>query len=309
MRTFLLALMLASPAWGWWCEGHEMVALIAENHLSPAALAAVTALLKSQPVDSSVQHFCKDTPNDAMARASTWADDVKKAEGTGTWHYMDMPLGMKHGELDPYCKPVAPSLNGGPRTGCVLSALRYNLNILHDDKESDSERAKALRYLIHLVGDMHQPLHTTANNDQGGNCVPIQFFSDPKIANLHSVWDGMILVREMNAKGRTVAQMADDLDREYRKQGAEWTKHGTEFEKWLWEGHAIAQNVTYGGLKPKIPVEQYQERPNCKVEAEKNGALHLHTDEEYQRKAVPVIEEQIAKAGYRLAEVLNEVWP
>lgn len=309
MRIFLLGLMLSSPAWGWWCEGHEMVALIAEKHLSPAALSAVMALLKSQPVDASVQRFCKDTPNDAMADASTWADDTKKSEQTGTWHYMDIPLGMKHGELDPYCKPVAPSLNGGPRDGCILSALRYNLNILHDDKESDAERAKALRYLIHLVGDLHQPLHTTANNDQGGNCVPIQFFSDPKIANLHSVWDGMILVREMHAKGQTVSQMADVLDAEYAKHSARWIKHGTEFEKWLWEGHAIAQDLTYGGLKPKIPVEAYQENPDCKVEAAKDGALHLHVDAEYQRKAVPVIEEQIAKAGYRLAEVLNEVWP
>jgi hypothetical protein len=211
--------------------------------------------------------------------------------------------------LDPYCKPVSPSVNGGPRGGCILSALRYNLNILHDDKESDAERAKALRYLIHLVGDLHQPLHSTANNDQGGNCVPIQFLSDPKIANLHSVWDGMMMQSDLRAKGMTVEQMADALDREYQPQSAAWTRHGTEFEKWLWEGHAIAQNVTYGGLKPKIPVEPYREWPDCKEEAAKDGALHLHVNEEYQRKAVPVIEEQIAKAGYRLAELLNEVWP
>lgn len=309
MRTFFCFFMLSSPAWGWWCEGHEMVALIAEKHLSPAAMMAVTSLLKSQPVDPSVQHFCNDTPNDLIADASTWADDTKKAEQTGTWHYMDLPLGMKHGELDPYCKAVSPSVNGGPRDGCILTALRYNLNILHDEKESDAERVKALRYLIHLVGDLHQPLHSTANNDQGGNCVPIQFFEDPKIANLHSVWDGMIMQRDLAAKHRTVVQMADDLDAGYQKQSAGWIKHGTEFEKWIWESHSIAQNVTYGALKPKIPVEPYQERPNCKVETEKDRALHLHADEEYQRRAVPIIEEQIAKAGYRLAEVLNEVWP
>lgn len=309
MRTLLLFLMMASPAFGWWCEGHEMVALIAEKHLSPAAMAAVTALLKSQPVDPSVKHFCKDTPNDLMAEASTWADDAKKAEQTGEWHYVDLPLGMKHGEVDPYCKPVSPSVNGGPRGGCILSALRYNLNILHDDRESDAERAKALRYLIHLIGDLHQPLHSTANNDQGGNCVPIQFFEDPKVTNLHSVWDGMMFQRALTAKNLTVTQMADALDAEYQKRGAGWTRHGTEFEKWLWESHTIAQNVTYGNLKPKIPVEQPQQMPDCKAEQLKDGALHLHVDEEYQRKAVPVLEEQVAKAGYRLAEVLNEVWP
>jgi hypothetical protein len=309
MRLLLLALLLTAPARAWWCEGHQMVALIAEKHLTPAALAAVTALLQSQPVDPTLQRFCKNPPAGLMTDASTWADDVKKTEQTGTWHYMDIPLGMKHGDLAPYCQPVTPSRNGAPPTGCLLSALRYNLNILHDDKESDSERAKALRYLIHLVGDLHQPLHTTANNDQGGNCVPIQFFADPKIANLHSVWDGMLVNRDTAAKGFTLTQMADDLDQRYRKSGESWMKHGTDFEKWIWEGHKAAQEATYGHLQPKIPIEPYQEHPNCKVESAKDAALHLHVDEAYERKADPLIEEQLAKAGYRLAEVLNEVWP
>ena len=309
MRIVLLILFAASPAFGWWCEGHEMVAFIAEKHLTPHALAASTQLLKAQPVDPSVPHFCKDSSNDPLADASTWADDVKKEEQTGSWHYMDIPLGLKHGDVEAYCQPAGPSVNGGPRTGCILSALRYNLNILHDDKESDAEKAKALRYLIHLMGDLHQPLHTTANNDQGGNCVPIQFFSEPKLANLHSVWDGMIVNRDMAAKGRSVEQMAADLDLQYRSQSNGWTKHGPEFERWAWEGHKIAQNVTYGDLQPRIPVEPYEAHPDCKAETEKDGALHLRAGEEYQRRTAPVAEEQIAKAGFRLAEILNEVWP
>ncbi len=305
----VLFFALASPASAWWCEGHEMVALIAEHHLNPRALAAVTALLQSQPVDSALHRFCKPDTPDLMADAATWADDAKKTEKTETWHYMDIPLGVKHGDLDPYCKPVGPSSNGGARPGCLLSALRYNLNILHDYKESDFERARALRYLIHLIGDLHQPLHSTSNNDQGGNCVPVQFFSDAKVSNLHSIWDGMIMNRDMKDRGVTVVQMADKLDREYEKQSGAWTKHGTEFAKWIWEAHALGLKVTYGDLEPKVPVEKLEESPDCKAETAKDAALHLHVDQSYEQKAVPVIEEQIAKAGYRLAEVLNEVWP
>lgn len=286
-----------------------MVALIAEKHMTPRALAAATALLQSVPPDAALQRFCKYSANDVFADASTWADDVKKGEQTGTWHYIDIPLGLKHGEADAYCQPVGPSANGGARPGCILSALRYNLNILNDDKETKEEKAKALRYMIHLVGDLHQPLHTTANNDQGGNCVPIAFFAEPKIANLHSVWDGMIMNRDMAAKGFTVEQMAAELDRKFAKDSGAWTKHGLEFEKWLWEGHKVAQTATYGDLQPKIPVEPYDAHPDCKAETQKDGALHLRVTEDYERKSEPVVEEQIAKAGYRLAEVLNDVWP
>ena len=140
IRVCFFVLLLASPASAWWCEGHQIVALIAESHLSPAALAGVNALLKSQPVDSSIRRFCQNGPNDLMADASTWADDVKKSEQTGGWHYMDIPLGQKHGDIEQWCKPVGPLDNGQDRTGCILSALRYNLNILHNDKEDDQSK-------------------------------------------------------------------------------------------------------------------------------------------------------------------------
>ena len=306
-RLLLLGLLAASPASAWWCEGHEVVALIAEKNLNPRALAAAMKLLKSQLVDSSLPRFCKDMVPDLMADASTWADDVKKTEQTGTWHYMDLPLGLKKGDAETYCEPVGPSKNGGARPGCILSALRYNLNILHDEKESDAERAKALRYLIHLVGDLHQPLHTTANNDQGGNCTMVRFFEDPKPENLHSVWDGMMFTHDQ--KGRPLTQVAQDIDERFHARAAGWTKKGPEFEKWLWEGHKVAQEVVYGDLEPRVTVERYEAKPDCSAEKEKTTALHIQIGTGYETKATPIIEEQIAKAGYRLAEVLNEIWP
>lgn len=308
MRPFLFLFLLACPASAWWCEGHEVIALIARNHLSPAALAGVTALLQSQPIDPALRRFCQNRPDDLMADASSWADDVKKSEQTGSWHYMDIPLGEKHNDLEKWCKPVGPADNGQERTGCLLSALRYNLNVLHNDKESDAERAKALRYLIHLVGDLHQPLHTTANNDQGGNCTPIQFLSDPKITNLHSVWDGMIFNRDLNPPGTSLTDVAATLDQKFEPQLKHWSKSGINFEKWVWESHEVAQKTVYGKLIPKITAEPFDEFSACKVHSEKYSALHLQVTPLYQESVAPVLEEQIAKAGYRLAEVLNQVW-
>ncbi len=306
IRSLFLLLFLACPVKAWWCEGHQIVALIAEHHLTPSALAGVNALLKGQPIDPSLRRFCQS--EDLMADASTWADDAKKTEQTGTWHYMDIPLSQKHGDVEQWCKPVGPVVNGQERAGCILSALRYNLNVLHDDKESDLEKAKALRYLIHLVGDLHQPLHTTANNDQGGNCTPIQFFADPKITNLHSVWDGMIVNNSILPKGSSIPNEANALDAKFGSKFKDWTKHGIDFDKWVKESHEISEKVVYGKLEPRVNPEPFNQRETCKDHTERYTSEHLKIDAAYQSAAVPVIEERLAKAGYRLAEVLNQIW-
>ena len=296
-----------SPALGWWCEGHEAVAIIAERHLSPTAAASVMKLLQEHPAQT--PRTCKDATTDLMAIASTWADDVKRSEKTGSWHYMDIPLGLKKGDPEEYCEPIGPSSNGGERPGCILSALRSVVNILHSDKESDEEKATALRYLIHLVGDLHQPMHTTSNNDQGGNCTPVQFFDDPKIENLHSVWDGLVVNKDMAGRNETVPQFAQRLDRDFLSKRTGWVKSAPEFDKWAWEGHVVAQKYAYGDLDPKPPVEKYDPKPQCNVERDRFGALHITAGDTYEKASAPVAEEQIAKAGYRLAEILNEIWP
>jgi hypothetical protein len=307
IRIISLMLFLAAPAMGWWCEGHEAIALIAGKHMSPAATAAVTKLLRDYPAQ--IARACKDNATDPMAIASTWADDVKRSEKTGSWHYMDIPLGLKKGDPEEYCEPVGPSVNGGERPGCILSALRSMVNILHSEKESDEEKATALRYLIHLVGDLHQPLHTTSNNDQGGNCTPVQFFDEVKIANLHSVWDGMVVNRDLAGRNELLGQLADRVDEQYKTKRSGWVKDAPEFDKWAMEGHTIAQKVVYGDLEPKPPVEKYDPKPQCSVERDRFGALHIRAGDAYEKAAAPVIEEQLAKGGYRLAEILNIIWP
>jgi hypothetical protein len=307
LRLTILLVGVASPSFGWWCEGHEVVALIAEMHLTPNARATVDKLLKENPAD--IPPFCKDSPNDPMAIASTWADDAKSPEKTGSWHYMDIPVGLKKGDPEKFCEPVGPSHNGGDRPGCVLSALRYMVDILHNPEEPPAEQAKALRYLIHLVGDLHQPMHTTSNNDQGGNCTPVQFFDDPKVANLHRVWDGLVFNKDLAARKETLAQFASDLDRKFESKRAAWTRNAPQFDKWAWEGHVLAREVAYGDLDPVPPEEKYDPKPSCKAEAETFGALHIKAGDAYQAAAAPVVEEQLAKAGYRLAAILDLLWP
>lgn len=304
-KLLIVFVFMTGPASAWWCEGHQVVALIAGKNLTTTAKAAVEKLLSQNP--PGVLPSCPNPSGDLMAAASTWADDTKGQEQTGRWHYMDIPLGEKKGDAEAYCEPIGPSINGGQRPGCILSALRYAVNVLHSEKERDTEKAMALRYLIHLVGDLHQPLHTTANNDQGGNCTPVTFFDDPKITNLHSIWDGMIFNRGVGSKGR-VDQVAASINQRFYRKHSEWVKDSPSFDKWAWEGHAITRSVVYTKLEPKPPVEAYDPKPVCKVEAEKFGNLHIKVGSVYEAIAVPVVEEQIAKAGYRLAEILNIIF-
>lgn len=305
MKLFILLLSLAaSPAFGWWCEGHEVVALIAEKHLTPHALDAVNQLLRDNP--TGIPRSCQSNPPSAMAIASTWADDVKNSENTAFWHYLDIPLGLKKGNPETYCDPIGPSNNGGQRPGCVLSALRYAVNVLHSKDETGAEKAKALRYLIHFAGDLHQPLHTTSDNDRGGNCTPVQFFDDPKISNLHAIWDGRILNRDLTSRNNEdLQQFAADLDSRYATSRAEWVKNAPQFDKWAWEAHLLARKIVYGDLNPEPPVEDIDPHADCNAVSERFGALHIKIDDQYQSEAVPVVDKQIAKAGYRLAAILN----
>ena len=307
----LLPLFLISvvPAFGWRCNGHQIVALIAEWRLNPRALAGVMDLLGSRPFDHSSRKFCLDGPDDAMADSSTWADDVKREEKNGPWHYIDIPRGVEHADLRTYCEPVGPSVDGKDRPGCILTAMQYEQAMLRDEATAPADRAKALRYLIHFLGDLHQPLHTTNNNDHGGNCVPLQFLDAPKRSNLHDVWDYQILERDFGERHLGVAETAQYLDKKFQHEWQNWGKGPIDFDQWAWEGHHIAEEITYGKLRPKVPVEPPDPHADCRVESRKIESLHVRVDQAYQNAAAPVVERELAKAGYRLAHLLNEVWP
>lgn len=311
--VFILATISSAGAFGWGCEGHQIVALIAAQHLTPQARAAVDQLLKANPIDPALRRFCQPVATDPMADSATWADDSKRVEKTGQWHYLDIPRGVEQADLMHYCQPIGDAPPAGPdagkdRPGCLFTALSYELAILKNRDLPSPQRATALRYLIHFIADLHQPLHTTTNDDQGGNCTTITLFDDPKPANLHGTWDYGIIAHYLKQKNETPAQLAAKLDLEYRKKGKHWLRQSPDFAGWIWEGHRVAEKTTYDRLRPKLPPAPAENGPGCAVEKEKTSALGIHIDSRYADVAMPVIDKQLAKAGYRLAEVLNSAF-
>ena len=289
-----------APAFGWGCEGHQMIALIARAHLTPAASNAVDQLLRENPIDPALTRFCKDRPSDLMADSATWADDARNVEKTGDWHFIDIPLAMKAGSaVMKWCKPV----EGKP--GCIVSAIEFEWALMRDKSQPAPVRAKALRYVIHFVGDLSQPLHATDNHDRGGNCTEINFFLEAKPENLHAIWDYKIIERDLAAQKMTQAQYARSLDEGFNESKI-------DVLAWTWESHALASTVTYANLKPPIPVAPAAlgtaDQAACNTERQAVAALHISINDEYVSLALPVIREQLAKAGYRLAGLLNQTF-
>lgn len=306
-RVCFVALCLTRGLFGWGCDGHQLVARIAEKNLTANAATNVTRLLSENPIDSSLMRYCVQGREDLMADASTWADDVRRTAGTGKWHYMDIPRQVTSGNIEKWCEPVGPPNPKGERDGCVISAIAYNLQALKNDAAPAPERAIALRYLIHLVGDLHQPLHTTDNHDQGGNCAPLAVLDQVSISNLHSAWDSGLLEERLQSSHETAVQLAGELARRFAPTRNTWS--GGDAQSWAWESHAAGIRTTYGGLRPPIPEEPVSGKTDCSAESQKVYALHIHLDREYAGAADPVIDEQLAKAGFRLAKILNEIWP
>jgi hypothetical protein len=249
MRSILLvAVAFALVSWGW--AGHKTVATIAENHLSVRAKAGVQMLLG-------------DT---AMTDVASWADEVLNEpayRATAPWHYANVPLGLTYGQF-------SKSLSD-PNTVNIYNALQLSLHILKDPDNAPAMRAQALKFIIHLVGDAHQPMHVSRAEDKGGNTIQVQF--EGKGTNLHSLWDGKLIGRE----GLSVPQMAIDYDKASPKEIKQW--QGDDMMKWLFESYAISSKL-------------YSEK----------------VDGNYYKEHIAIVQQRVEMAGIRLAGLLNEVF-
>jgi len=309
--------LIPAGANGWGCEGHRTVVRIAARHLSAHARQELRALLTAHPIDPSLKRFCQPVSPDPFVDAATWADDIRDERlETSEWHFLDIPRGAARDTAKAAC----------PATGCVTTAIAQQLKVLRSNA-ADAERADALRFVIHFVGDLHQPLHCTTNDDRGGNCVPVRFFDKPPVLqkgsdgkpikgkfkpNLHGVWDSSIIAADLKARGIKLWEFADDIDKKFSTQISTWMAAQVRLEDWAWDSHQLSENVAYGKLSTAIPLEA-DTRPgtcdNANHIAERMLTLDEHLDQPYQDAAVPVIHEQLAKAGARLAKILNRVWP
>ena len=303
----LSAFAPAASAWG--CKGHQTVAYLAEKNLTPEALKMVNDILKAHPIDPTLKRWCGNDIFDLMADAATWPDDVRAQYKNDAWHYIDIPRQAEKGPLAKYCGSQ----------GCVTEAITEQVAILKDKSADPAKRADALRFIIHFVGDLHQPMHGVDNDDHGGNCVPLQYFhSDPRLnmahpenesysPNLHGIWDTDILERDMEVGNSK--RFADDLQKRFSAQFPAWEKAGIHVNDWAWESHDYANKVAYGDLPVAVPIETPVPTPTCAADNDIAGRmlkLHIVVGEPYQEAAAKVVELRLAQGGIRLAMILND---
>lgn len=274
-KCALLGLFFAClPVFGWGPEGHALVARIAEAQLTPAVRARVIEILG---------------PGRTMESISSWADQVRNSRReTGPWHYIDIPINKPHLDMARDC----------PTGDCVIAKLEQFSKVLHDPATPPEQRREALMFVIHFVGDMHQPLHCSDNQDHGGNTVRIVF--DGRPSNLHSLWDGGLL-HGMGSEDTLFPRLMKGAAR-HRKS---WGK-GT-VRDWAEQSHKIAQKIVYGKLpKPARAAMVQAFAPSDGVQGKPPAApAPVSINGAYEHKADPLIAEQIEKAGVRLASLLN----
>ena len=274
-----LAALICSPALAWGDLGHEVTALIAYRHLSPTARAALDALLASDPDTLTAGDF---------ASRSTWADKYRNAHReTAAWHFVDIEIDQP--DLNDACfgfPGLLPSqwASQGPAQDCLVNKIDEVAAELKSPSTPAAERLLALKFLIHFMGDLHQPLHAADHHDRGGNCVAL---SPPQGAqtNLHAYWD----VSVVDALGQSATQIAGQLDARLRAADIKDWSRGTP-RSWAMETFEVGRRDAYA-----LP-----STPTC----QSGGSVALSPA--YLGQAEKDAVTQLQKAAVRLAAVLND---
>lgn len=250
----------ATTCFGWGEEGHRLIVRIAESRVTPAVAAQIQATLN---------------PGESLEDLASWADEIRQSRPeTANWHFVDIPLNSAGLDMSRDC----------PQGNCVIAKIEEFSSQWQNPALSQAKRREALLFLVHFVGDLHQPLHCENNNDKGGNEVPVEFQglqNEASHTNLHALWDTG-LFRTLPGEDELLAILEQDITPEL---AAAWGS-GT-VEQWAGESFVLAQSTAYGVL-PTVA---------------KGETVHLSSW--YSLMAQPVVEEQLEKAGVRLAAILN----
>jgi hypothetical protein len=261
---------LPSPALAWGQEGHSIIAEIAQQRLSPAAHAEVARLLGS---------------NRSLASISSWADDERdRRPETYRWHFVDIPIAESRYDPNRDC-------HAEPGGDCIVAELERLRGELHC-APSDDQKRDALKFAVHFVGDLHQPLHTVSEA-RGGNDIPVEVRMRGALvcrngpcqmvqsrSNFHRVWDSTLIQRTTWSWGSYVDRLDAGWLQSAEAKGAE---DGTPAD-WAEQTHAAARQV-------------WEQKPG-------NGLL----DDRYYQAVQPVLDRQLGLAGLRLAGFLNEAY-
>jgi hypothetical protein len=286
LTVSLCLFMLLDQALGWGAAGHMIVAQIAYVRLNSRAKAEVDRLIKISIYPSEITNKSLDFVN-----AAHWPDDLRPDPNfkySLPLHYINLPFSMDGTKLPPDL----------PLPDNIITALQKYVDILKSNAD-DYSRAQALRFIIHFVGDIHQPLHGSARvsekfpkGDLGGNLVVIM--DKGKKSNLHSYWDDGIGDFPKSYPPdyvpppiEKITPIAERITAEFPDTDFRWRAGGPfDYAGWAEESLQLAEDVAY----PRIT----------------EGS---QPSEEYNQKALKVVHKRVAWGGYRLAELLNAIWP
>lgn len=277
----LLAALLVplSPAAAWWEYGHQTVARIAYLEVNSKTRAGIDRLLR--------QSKLLDTPTcpaRTIEDAAVWPDCIKtlgdRFSYAYNWHFVDIDI----------CKPFDPK---GPCAGgnCVIAQIERNQRLLADPHLNPRERLMALAFLIHFVGDLHQPLHAAERDgDQGGNKLRVHYGVTAERTNIHSVWDGLLAERAIStAPGGARGLLADTTPESRAAMAA------GSVEDWAKESWELARDIVY-------PTATHA--PACPPTKPANAGL----DEATIQQLIPVVRQQVRRGGLRLARMLDDAF-
>lgn len=248
------------PAGAWGRLGHRASARLAESRLSPRARAIVRDLLE---------------PGESLADASTWADEhSREIRGSSAWHYVNVPISSPHYSPE-FCA----------RQGCVVSKIAEFRSVLADRHAPRARRRQALRFFVHLVQDLHQPMHVAARGDRGGNALQVQL-GRREPTNLHQVWDsGLFHARFRQHAENTLLGEATALAD--RPEARRWLRG--RVEDWADESLQIGRRAYL------IPGADRALRPGDEI------------GPDYVDANLPLAVERVAQSGVRLAAMLNQI--
>jgi hypothetical protein len=296
LAAALTLLLLPQPSRAWGAKGHRAVAFIAESRLSETAKQGIAAILG---------------PGATLDRLAPCADFIRRDGGatcsgipfaaepeSEPWHFVDAPLGddPADGEaLEAYCK----------KGGCVMDAIAAQIAMLKDDASSQADKQKALMFLVHFVGDEHQPLHCVNDDDRGGNgklvrwtaplppqppkpTKPEKLESEAEKAplNLHSLWDHIVEPSDVLDAWMLAGKLETDIK---GKDVSGWTQ-GDFVHAAALESFQLAKGTIY----PAYDRNAGPEGPGI--------------DAAYQARMQPIAFERLERAGVRLAAILEQVF-
>ena len=254
--AFVLLATLPLSGWAWGVEGHRAIGNIAEQYVSNKASRKIAAILGTQ----------------TLTMISTIPDEMRylpEYKDTAPWHYVNTEPGLNQ---EQYLKAVKEQT-----TPNIYNVLLVKIKEMADATLPRAQRAEALAFVVHLVGDIHQPLHAGRAEDKGGNDIKLTYRG--KDTNLHSLWDSGLL----DYQGLTFTEMGAQYTPMSEHQVSTWLAV-TDPAQWLFESYTIAGKL-------------YAE-----------AAQNPNPDFRYYPAHADLLQERIQQAGIRLAGVLNEAF-